>query len=256
MQLELNINGFASQVRLMPQEVNEVYIPLLKRISHLRNQQAKSKRTKILLAGPPGSGKSTFASVLEELAHQQKSFSIQALGIDGFHFTNAYLRSNFISYNGKELTLEAIKGAPETYDIKSMLKQWQLLDNPVAQWPVYDRTVHEPISGKIVVNSEVLILEGNWVLLDEPNWKVLSAQADLTIFLRMEEEQLRERLKSRKKRGGYSIEEVEAHYLRTDRPNIHRVLTKSIPADLELIWTTDSEAAQLAFCDTQDLDIR
>ena len=108
MQLELNINGFASQVMLMPQEVNEVYIPLLKRISNLRNQQAKSKRTKILLAGPPGSGKSTFASVLEELALQQKSFSIQALGLDGFHFKNTYLRSNFISYNGKELTLEAI----------------------------------------------------------------------------------------------------------------------------------------------------
>ena len=41
MQLELDINGFASKVMLMPQELNEVYIPLLKRISHLRNQQAK-----------------------------------------------------------------------------------------------------------------------------------------------------------------------------------------------------------------------
>ena len=255
MQLELNINGYLSQVMLMPKEVNEVYKPLLKRISHLRNKQTKSKRTKILLAGPPGSGKSTFASVLEELAHQQKSFSIQALGLDGFHFKNTYLRSNFISYNGKELTLEAIKGAPETYDIKSLLKQWQLLDNPNAQWPVYDRTLHEPVSNKIVLKSEVLLLEGNWVLLDEGNWRVLSAQADLTIFLRAGEEQVCERLKARKKRGGFSLEEVEAHYLRTDRPNVYRVLTKSLPADLELIWTTDTEPSQLAFRASQDFDI-
>ena len=156
---------------------------------------------------------------------------------------------------GKELTLEAIKGAPETYDIKSLLKQWQLLDNPNAQWPVYDRTLHEPVSDKIVLKSEVLLLEGNWVLLDEGNWRVLSAQADLTIFLRAGEEQVCERLKARKKRGGFSLEEVEAHYLRTDRPNVYRVLTKSLPADLELIWTTDTEPSQLAFRASQDFDI-
>ena len=101
MQFELNINGFTSQVKLMPKEISEVYTPLLKRISHLRNRQAKSKRTKILLAGPPGSGKSTFASVLEKLSLQQKSYSIQSLGLDGFHFKNTYLRSTFISYKGK-----------------------------------------------------------------------------------------------------------------------------------------------------------
>ena len=61
--------------------------------------------------------------------------------------------------------------------------------------------------------------------------------------------------KARKKRGGFSLEEVEAHYLRTDRPNVYRVLTKSLPADLELIWTTDTDPAQLAFRASQDLDI-
>ena len=136
-----------------------------------------------------------------------------------------------------------------------MLKQWQLLDNPNAQWPVYDRTLHEPVSNKIVLKSEVLLLEGNWVLLDEEKWRVLSAQADLTIFLRAGEEQVCERLKARKKRGGFSLEEVEAHYLRTDKPNVYRVLTKSLPADLELIWTTDTEPSQLAFRTSQDLDI-
>ena len=254
MQLELNINGYLSQVMLMPKEVNEVYKPLLKRISHLRNKQTKSKRTKILLAGPPGSGKSTFASVLEELAHQQKSFSIQALGLDGFHFKNTYLRSNFISYNGKELTLEAIKGAPETYDIKSLLKQWQLLDNPNAQWPVYDRTLHEPVSNKIVLKSEVLLLEGNWVLLDEEKWRVLSAQADLTIFYVQAKNRFVNDLKP-EKNVEVLVRRSRSHYLRTDKPNVYRVLTKSLPADLELIWTTDTEPSQLAFRTSQDLDI-
>ena len=255
MQLELNINGYLSQVMLMPGELNEVYKPLLKWISQLRNKQKKSRPTKILLAGPPGSGKSTIASVLEKLADQQKSFSLQALGIDAFHFTNAYLQSNFILHDGNKVNLYAIKGTPETYDIKSLLKHWHLLDNAGAKWPVYDRTVHEPITGKIVVNSEVLILEGNWVLLDEPKWRVLSEQSDLTIFLRVEEDQVRERLKSRKKKGGYNIEEVEAHYIRTDRPNIHRVLNESIPADLELTFNNESDPAQLIFCKNQDFDI-
>ena len=253
MQFELNINGFTSQVKLMPKEISEVYTPLLKRISHLRNRQAKSKRTKILLAGPPGSGKSTFASVLEKLSLQQKSYSIQSLGLDGFHFKNTYLRSKFISYKGKKLTLESIKGAPETFDIKSLLKQWKLLDNPIAQWPVYDRNLHDPASDKIVVKSNVLVLEGNWVLLDEENWRALSVQADLTIFLHANEEQVCERLKARKKRGGFSLEEIEAHYLRTDRPNVYRVLSESLSADLELIWNTDTEPAQLAFRAPQNL---
>ena len=55
-------------------------------------------RTIVFLAAPPGAGKSTLAAVLERLAQSQPGMPrVQAVGMDGFHHTNAYLDIRLIA---------------------------------------------------------------------------------------------------------------------------------------------------------------
>ena len=54
-----------------------------------------------------------------------------------------------------------------------------------------------------------------------------------------------DRLKSRKLRGGTALEEVEAHYERTDKPNVLRVLNNSLRADTDLVWKMKSGSERL-----------
>lgn len=255
MKIDLDINGFLSRVEVIPQQINEVYKPILKKIEQLYRRKTNSNRIKVLLAGPPGSGKSTFSKILELLAPKEISLSIQSLSLDGFHYPNDYLNSNFSNSNGEKIKLRNIKGAPETYDIESLLSRWDNIDKSNISWPVYDRNLHDLSPEEISIESEVIILEGNWVLLDEDRWRCLSKQSDLNIFLKSDEIQVRERLKSRKLRGGFKNEEVEAHYQRTDRPNVNLVLNNSLNADLELVWLDGTDPPQLQLNPTPLLEV-
>ena len=53
--------------------------------------------------------------------------------------------------------------------------------------------------------------------------------ADYRIFIGAEESELRERLISRKAKGGITREAAEAHYERSDGPNVRRVLEHVCP---------------------------
>jgi pantothenate kinase len=135
-----------------------------------------------------------------------------------------------------------MKGAPETYDVRALCAAVeQLKHHGTATWPRYDRNIHDPVPDAITVTAPVVVIEGNWVLLDEPNWRDLRAMADLSIFLEADEALVRERLIRRKARGGYTLPEVEAHYERSDKPNIERVLSRCLPANITLRWNTDDQ---------------
>ena len=144
MKIDLDINGFLSRVEVIPQQIHEVYKPILKKIELLYRRKTNSNRIKVLLAGPPGSGKSTFSKILELLAPKETSLSIQSLSLDGFHYPNDYLNTNFSNFNGEKIKLRNIKGAPETYDIESLLSRWDNIDKSNISWPVYDRNLHDP----------------------------------------------------------------------------------------------------------------
>ena len=80
----------------------------------------------------------------------------------------------------------------------------------------------------------VLLIEGNYLLLDEPVWERLRSYADTTIMLRAREGDLRERLISRKVRGGMERGAAALWYENTDRANIQMVLNGSVKADFEI----------------------
>ena len=58
-------SGIESEVSFTEDNINEIFIPLLKRLTAM--QKAKGSRILVMLAAPPGAGKSTLAGFLEYL---------------------------------------------------------------------------------------------------------------------------------------------------------------------------------------------
>ena len=165
----------------------------------------------------------------------------QAVGMDGFHHTNTYLdRHTLDCPDGKSVSLRSIKGAPETFDVEGFaraLHETRVSSGPV-QWPAYSRVAHDVVADGPIVSAPIVIVEGNYLLLDESPWRDLAELCDLSIFVEADEAMLRERLVARKMRGGLSRTEAERFFEQSDGKNVRRVLARRCPADIAI--TLDS----------------
>ena len=224
------INGLARKVQYNEAAIQELFLPFLRHMS--RKQKAMKRRLIILLAAPPGTGKSTLALLLEKLSQTEDGLvSLQALGLDGFHHTTAYLRSHKIEVNGQMVPMTAIKGAPETFNLEHLKEKLAKVRTENIRWPVYDRSIHDVIEDVTTVKQDIVLLEGNWLLLGSDGWQDLRDFADYTVFVEARPEDLKERLIRRKMLGGSSQKEAESFYNRSDRVNVERGLNDSWPAD-------------------------
>ena len=210
--------------------------------SNAKEPDPAAARTIVFLAAPPGAGKSTLAAVLERLAQSQPGMPrVQAVGMDGFHHTNTYLdRHTLDCPDGKSVSLRSIKGAPETFDVEGFaraLHETRVSSDPV-QWPAYSRVTHDVVADGPIVSAPIVIVEGNYLLLDEGPWRDLAELCDLSIFVEADEAMFRERLVARKVRGGLSRTEAERFFEQSDGKNVRRVLAHRRPADITM--TLDS----------------
>ena len=81
---------------------------------------------------------------------------------------------------------------------------------------------------------KVLIVEGNYLLLNLPPWSSLVQYFDLTIMIRVSKDELRRRLMDRWQTVGAAASEVQAKVEVNDLPNGRTVLAHSVPADFAL----------------------
>lgn len=218
--------------------VKEVFLPLHRRLAEKYRQTGM--RQIVFLAGPPAAGKSTMALFLEQLTREQEE-KIQALGLDGFHYPMKYLNTHSIVRDGENVLLKSIKGSPETFDTENFGKFLRHIDScrrsgtePLVRWPGYDRNLHDVVPDQYLITGEILLIEGNYLLLQETPWRELAKLADDRIFIRMEEAELRRRLVDRKVRGGMEPEAAEKWYHQTDERNIRRILESSAGWDVEI----------------------
>ena len=234
MKYNVNINGIDVEASYSDDTLGNTIKPLLLRLQDIRN--AKDSRILVMLAAPPGAGKSTLASFLEYYAKEMGlKYSVQAIGMDGFHRRQEYLTSHETGVDGHMIPMVRIKGAPITFDLDGLTaKIKQVISGENCGWPTYDRHLHNPTEDAIRINSDIVILEGNYLLLDEDGWRDLHKLADYTIFLRADEEILRQRLIDRKEASGNSREKAVEFVDFSDMRNVRLCLEHSLKADLEL----------------------
>ena len=200
------INGIEVAARYSDRAVNEIFVPLLEKLTAM--QRTAGRRILVLLAAPPGAGKSTLASFLERLSRERAGLCPgQAVGMDGFHRRQEYLLSHTTEREGKTIRMVEIKGAP---------------------------LLHNPVEDALTVDGEIVLLEGNYLLLDEEGWRDLAAYADYTVSVSAGEELLRNRLIDRKIHTGVAEDAAVRFVDYSDMPNVRLCLAGSAPADLRL----------------------
>lgn len=230
MNVTLTINGLTTQACFPHKDIDQLHLPLLQHFSALQRQQ--NRPLIVFLVAPPGTGKSTLSAFWQKLSCEMPELvPLQTLPMDGFHHRNDWLDAH---------GLRQRKGTPETFDLAKLRDALLALRKPGSRWPEYSRTLHEPVEEAISVTAPVLIVEGNWLLLNEPGWASLSALCDVSIFIEADPDILHRRLVERKIRGGLSPQQAEDFYGMTDGPNVMRVLEHSQLADIRLKMATDN----------------
>lgn len=176
------------------------------------------------IAGPPGAGKSTLAAALVRALGPRAAL----VGLDGFHLANAEL---------VRLGRRDRKGAPDTFDAygyAALLRR--LLERPpeVVYAPRYTRELEEPVAGAVPVPREVdlVVTEGNYLLLDNPPWAALRALFAETWYLQLDDGTRLERLVARHVRFGKTPAEAAAWVSRSDEANARLVAATRAGADL------------------------
>lgn len=236
------VNGLNIEAEFDSLDRERVFLPLLRRLSDL--QREKNRRIVAFLAAPPAAGKSTLCLYLEQLSRTEPGLiPVQSVGIDGFHYTQAYLDSHTIVQNGETVPLAKIKGAPETYDVEHLRALLECVGENGQRWPLYDRRIHNPVEGAVEIREQILLLEGNWLLLDEAPWNSLNC--DYSIFLRAGDESQLERIVRRKMMGGFEEAAAREFVRRNDWPNIQRCMNSSRRGDLNLAYAGDGTLEEI-----------
>ena len=202
-------------------------IDLAGRVAALPRRQ---HRRIIALAGPPASGKSTFARELTAALGTRA----ELIPMDGFHLDNRILYRRGM--------LER-KGAPESFDLGGLTRLVSALQSPDGVvFPVFDRERDISVAGagEIRPDCDTVVIEGNYLMFDRPGWRELVANWDACLFLDASPEELRTRLIQRWLEHGLDRDEAKRRTETNDMPNALSVLSARLHPPVEL--TPDDSA--------------
>ena len=193
-------------------------------VASILNAPQQGQRSLVAIAGPPGSGKSTIANALVPLITQAGGLA-QIVPMDGFHLDNSILL---------ERNLIDVKGPPGTFDVGGFAKLISRLSNePEIIFPNFDRDKDLAIAGSGFVSEEcdLVLVEGNYLLLDAPFWRDLWTYWDFSVFLDVEPKLLQERLMQRWLDQGLSLDQAKKRVNDNDLVNLKTVVCSSSVAD-------------------------
>ncbi|MCP1120899.1 nucleoside/nucleotide kinase family protein [Robbsia andropogonis] len=196
----------------------------LARVRDVLARRKAGQRTLIGLVGEPGAGKSTVAAALSVAL--QDTVALAVVPMDGFHLANAELA---------RLGRAERKGAPDTFDAAGYLALLHRLKRtpepdagtaaPIIYAPAFHREIEEAVAGEIAVppETQLIITEGNYLLLDEPNWREVRAMLDDIWFIATPQPQRHAQLLARHMAHGRTREAALDWIAHTDEPNARRI---------------------------------
>ncbi|WP_343080020.1 nucleoside/nucleotide kinase family protein [Ostreiculturibacter nitratireducens] len=179
------------------------------------------------IAGPPGSGKSTLAEAVVAALVARGNDAV-LMPMDGFHLDNRLLEPR---------GLLPRKGAPETFDFGGFATAIRRVREEASViLPVFDRTREIAIAGaaEIRPSTRIVVVEGNYLCLDEAPWRGLAEYWDFSVFLDVPMDELERRLIDRWLSHGFEPDAARAKALGNDIPNAKRVKRSVGAVDLIL----------------------
>lgn len=188
-------------------------------------------RKLIGVVGAPGAGKTTLAEALADGMNAATPGRAAVVPMDGFHFDDAVLR---------DLGLLDRKGAPDTFDaagLDHLLGRLREQGAAPIAIPLFDRSLEISRAGArlISADTDVLIIEGNYLLLDRAPWVGVHRHFDLTVMLDVPQQILYDRLMDRWLGFGFSPDEARQKAEANDLPNGAMVRGHSRPADFTVV---------------------
>lgn len=190
-------------------------------------ERAQGRRRIVAIAGPPGAGKSTFADRLRDALNARLPGAAEVLAADGYHFDDLLLNAR---------GWRPRKGAPHTFDVgglRAMLQRLRANEEEEIAVPVFDRSIEIARAGaRMIPRSVALVLvEGNYLLLERAPWSSLAPLLDTTVMLVAPPDVLRARLLARWTAIGLTGAALGAQLEGNDLANVATVLEASRAAD-------------------------
>lgn len=187
---------------------------------------APKGRVIIGIVGAPGAGKSTVTAEVAEVL-TERGISVAVLPMDGFHLSNRQLA---------RLGLSSVKGAPETFDsagFMATLRRVVAAQEDVFV-PVFHREIEESYAadGAVPASAQVVLVEGNYLLLDYSSFAQVRALLTESWFLKPEESTRIDRLVLRHVQHGKAPQDAIDWALGPDQRNAERILAASTRATL------------------------
>lgn len=199
-----------------------------KLISDLENSIEKFKKGRFILGvcGAPGVGKSTLADWVVTEWNRKHPDTAVLMPMDGYHRSNEELR---------HLGLLPLKGIPDSFDAESFiskLKAIHELPDSIHRCPKFDRSIEASIEDaiEILTRHKLVVIEGNYLLLDQTPWNQVRLFLDESWFLDSDEELILPRLLSRHADGGKTPEQARKKVESTDLPNAKLVSQSKVNA--------------------------
>lgn len=178
------------------------------------------QRVIIGLVGYPGAGKSTVSAALVNAVNNLHNQTVASVvPMDGYHFSNEELESK---------GLLALKGVPDTFDASSFIVLLKELRKPAVKTvccPKFDRSIEASIPDGIAIEPEhrLLVVEGNYLLLDKEPWNSIRDLLDEAWFLHADLNTILPRLVERHREGGRTESGIKTKMESTDIPNAHLI---------------------------------
>lgn len=183
----------------------------------------------VAIAGPPGAGKSTTSAKLQGALNKGGDGDTPAIVVpmDGFHLDDVILNQR---------GLRSRKGSPPTFDFAGfevLLERLKRGHEEEIFIPIFDRSLELSRGAAAVVrpHHRVILVEGNYVLLDREPWSKLTRLFDLTVFIDVPLPELERRLMDRWRGYGFDEEKARNHMLFNDVPNAKLVKLHSRKPD-------------------------